>query len=420
MKIIIINKSDETGGAAIVSRRLMDALRDKGVDARMLVVEKRTDSPFIERAASAAAIRRAFMAERLRIFMANGMNRADLFKVDTASDGLDLYRHRWVREADVICLNWVNQGMVSLSGLRHLLRLGKPVVWTMHDLWCMTGICHHPGDCLGFTRECGYCPFLGRAKGPADISHSVWKSKKAIYSEEPPIHFVAVSRWLAQKASGSSLLREAAVSVIPNAFPVESFREGSGSTDGKFRIVTGAARLDDPVKGLPFLLEAMRILKEKHPELAQRTELITFGTFKNPDAMKGVAVSHKHLGRVSGTEALSEIYGNADCVLSTSLYETLPGTLIEGQACGAFPVSFNRGGQADIIEHGTTGWLAEFPDCESDIRLGAERIAEGLAKAALRSPRQRGILREEVIKKFSAESVADRYIALFDSLLSTQ
>ena len=44
-KILIINKSDSTGGAAVVSRRLMEALRAEGADARMLVVEKLTDSP---------------------------------------------------------------------------------------------------------------------------------------------------------------------------------------------------------------------------------------------------------------------------------------------------------------------------------------------------------------------------------------
>ena len=39
MKVAIINRSDERGGAAVVSARLMEALRAKGVDARMIVAE---------------------------------------------------------------------------------------------------------------------------------------------------------------------------------------------------------------------------------------------------------------------------------------------------------------------------------------------------------------------------------------------
>lgn len=412
MKVVIINKSDETGGAAVVSRRLMEALRGIGVDARMLVVEKCTSSPFIERAASRMEMRRTFLAERLKIYIANGMNRADLFKVDTASDGVDISRHRWVREADIVCLNWVNQGMVSLEGVRRLIAAGKPVVWTMHDLWCMTGICHHPGDCRHFEKECGDCRFLGPKCGEHDLSHTVWCGKRALYGSNG-IHFVAVSNWLAEKSRSSSLLKKAPLDVIPNAFPVEEFRAGAGSEDGKFRIVMGAARLDDPVKGLPILVESTRLLAKNHPELARRTILITFGNVKDPSALEGIAVEHHHSGRVSGTETLGRIYGGADCVVSTSHYETLPGTLIEGQACGAIPVSFNRGGQGDIIDHGKTGWLAEFPDGEDYLQTAAGRIVEGLVWASRQPSSIRARLRESVEKRFSAKAVAEEYMSLF-------
>ncbi len=92
-KILIINKSDSTGGAAVVSRRLMEALRAEGADARMLVVEKLTDSPFVEVAAPPEKEMIPFLAERLKIFLANGLSRKTLFKIDTASDGLPLWEH---------------------------------------------------------------------------------------------------------------------------------------------------------------------------------------------------------------------------------------------------------------------------------------------------------------------------------------
>ncbi|MDE6866199.1 MAG: hypothetical protein K2J23_02250, partial [Muribaculaceae bacterium] len=57
MKIAIINKSDSTGGAAVVSLRLMEALRRAGADARMVVMEKRTDSPYVSLAATGAKSR---------------------------------------------------------------------------------------------------------------------------------------------------------------------------------------------------------------------------------------------------------------------------------------------------------------------------------------------------------------------------
>lgn len=266
MKVVIINKSDSTGGAAVVSRRLMDALRARGVDAQMLVAEKRHESPYVHLAASPSAIRRSFLAERLKIFLANGLNKQDLFKVDTASDGLPLHRHKLVRQADIICLNWVNQGMLSLKGLREILKLGKPVVWTMHDMWCLTGICHHAGTCTRWQTNCGLCKFLGRNARPDDISFSVWNNKKSVYGRFENLHFVAVSNWLADLARGSGLMADAPLSVIPNAFPIPTDEElrlatSRHSGEGKFRVVMGAARLDDPVKGFPILVEATRFAR---------------------------------------------------------------------------------------------------------------------------------------------------------------
>ena len=93
LKIAIVNKSDSTGGAAVVSFRLMEALRRAGADARMVVAEKLTDSPFVSVAAPEWQIKIPFFSERLKIFIENRFNRSTLFKIDTASDGLDLMKN---------------------------------------------------------------------------------------------------------------------------------------------------------------------------------------------------------------------------------------------------------------------------------------------------------------------------------------
>lgn len=433
MKVVIINKSDSTGGAAVVSRRLMLALRDAGVDASMIVVEKRHDSPFVQIASSAARIKQAFLAERLKIFIANGLDRANLFKVDIASDGLPLHRHRLVREADVICLNWVNQGMLSMQGLRKIIDLGKPVVWTMHDMWNMTGICHHAGDCTRWLTNCGLCPFLGTGAKTDDLSFSVWNNKKSVYRRgHRNLHFVAVSNWLADLARRSPLFSHNTLSVIPNAFPIpEEMPSISGlpsisddnlqiplrGSDGKFRIFMGAARLDDPVKGLPILIEATKVLRRCFPEEAERVELVTFGNLKDPGALDDVAVAHRHLGVISGEESLRRVYASGDAVISTSLYETLPGTLVEGLVYGCIPVSFDRGGQADIVDHLRTGYIAHRDD---NIAVAASNIAGGIIWAMKQPEEIRTRMFRSAAERFSATVVAQRYIDLFRSLLKSR
>lgn len=434
MKVVIINKSDSVGGAAVVSRRLMYALRDKGVDARMIVCDKRHDSPYVETAASNGRTKRAFLAERFKIFLANGLNRDDLFKVDIASDGLPLSRHHLVRDADVICLNWVNQGMLSLQGVRDLLHLGKPVIWTMHDMWNLTGICHHAGDCRRWLDNCGLCPFLGKNANPEDVSFKVFNNKEKVYAgslqvshgkpsgEGSKLHFVAVSEWLAAQSRKSTLLRNMPMSVIPNAFPVpdniETLRKEHmrmRAHGDKFRIVMGAARLDDPVKGLPILVEATRILRDCHSEEADGMELVTFGSLRNPHALDEVGIRHTHIGVVTGEENVRDIYLDSDAVVSTSLFETLPGTLVEGEVYGCIPVSFGRGGQSDIVQHGFTGYIAEWSD---DVHTAARNIAEGLLWARHQEADEMSArMLASARSKFDSPVVADAYISLFNRLL---
>lgn len=420
MKIALICKSDSTGGAAVVTFRLMNALRANGMDARMIVTEKKSGSPHVIEAASQNKSLVPFLAERLRIFAGNGFNRKTLFRIDTASDGLPLHRIPFVREADVICLNWVNQGVVSLKGIRKLAALGKPLVWTMHDMWNMTGICHHAGYCqkfLGPRGECGDCPLLEHKASKNDLSHKVWQHKRNLY-DSVNINFVAVSTWLADTARKSSLMHDSDISVIPNAFDTTTISlptktAVSGNRDSA-RIIFGAARIDDPVKDHHTLVEATKILADKYPQEAKRLELVTFGSLKDPDALKGVAIRHTHMGRIS-PEEIRDIYESGSVVVSTSEWETLPGTLIEGQAWGCVPVALDHGGQPDIIDHLSTGYLAPWSDNRKENAL---RIAEGILWGINNRNSVIQIMQHSVIEKFAENTVAEKYIRLFRKLLN--
>ena len=409
-KLTFISRSDLRGGAAIVTYRLVEALRAQGTDARMLVCEKLSDSDFVERCAPGLMINYAFLKERLEVFLHNGLDRKNLFKVDPASEGLPLHRHPWVKDADAIFLGWINQGMLSLDGIKRLAETGKPLVWIMHDMWNMTGICHHAGDCEGYLNNCGNCPLLGSRSGDGDMSRKIWERKKRLY-DGCGIRFVAVSTWLAGKAGESSLMRDLDVSVIPNPFSLsaEETECRTAHSDGRVRIAFGAARLDDPIKGLPVLKKALEILKERHPEEASRMQLVTFGNVKNPGSLEGFHIGHIHLGVLKGQDAIRDAYRDCDIVVSTSEFETLPGTLVEGQAYGCVPVAIDHGGQSDIIEHMSTGWLAPWDD---NLQKRAEHVAEGLLWA-YRHHDDEGLkerMRISVKKKFDAPEVAHRIL----------
>lgn len=237
--------------------------------------------------------------------------------------------------------------------------------------------------------------------------------KKALY-DGLPVKFVAVSNWLREKANRSSLLRGHDIAVIPNAFPVNSFPTTSErpfempyKNYFKNIITFGAVRLDDPIKGIRYAVDALNILYDEEPEIAAGAIAIFFGSTRSDDILQNLKFPHVALGTISDPTTLHQLYCASKVVLSTSLYESLPGTLIEGQSSGAIPVTFGNGGQADIIDHRINGYIATFPDTRD--------IANGI-KWAINSDISREDLHDSVAEKFSSTTIARRYLDLIDKM----
>ena len=399
-KVLIINTSDANGGAAVVSHRLMSAMRKEGIDARMLVVDKRSDDENVAVAGTPEQYKWAFYGERLRIWVNNGFSKKQLFKVSTADRGVDVMSHPWVKSADVVILNWINQGMMSLYEIRQLCKSGKEVLWTMHDMWCLTGACHHAYGCENYKDKCEYCKFM-KASHRKSLASKTWKIKKALY-QEYPIKFVVVSEWLAQRCKESSLLADQSVTVIPNTMPISSYQYTQEETPKKKQIVMGAARLDDPVKGFDLMIEAMNEIADNYPDIAEHLRLVLFGNLRDTSKLKELRMDCKWMGPVT-VDQLNDIYRSCDVVLSSSHFETFGATLVEGMASGCKCVAFNHGGQSDIIDDGKNGFLAEYPSTDS--------LAECVIKA-LDLSISREDLHRQAEEKFSEKSVVRKYIDL--------
>lgn len=428
MKITLINHSDTLGGASVVTFRLMEALRALGIDARMLVAKKMSDSPFVEQATSSLRTKLPFLKEHLQIFTRNGFSRKDLFKASIATTGLPLSRHPLITEADAVILNWVNQGMLSLDEIERIAS-EKPTLWTMHDMWNFTGICHHAGTCDKYLTHCHDCPLLNSAASPHDLSFSTFNRKQKLYSKTS-IKFVAVSSWLADRARKSELLRNSRVEIIHNAIRLDRFnaspeysRAELGLPENKKLIVFCAARIDDPIKCFPLAIEAFNELESSHGDKAC---VVLVGDIKNPVVLNRLKLHHVFVGPVYSPAKMQSIMSHASVVLSTSSYESLPTILIEGQAAGAIPVGFTHDGRADIIIDGKSGYAIHPDDFYIDqqkCQTAACRL-EDLAKCkiaatadALRIALDNPISPDQLAasaSRFSYDSIARQYLKLIE------
>lgn len=416
-KVVLINHSDTLGGAAVVTFRLMQALRREGVDARMVVFTKTSKEKNVSKISNRFIRGLAFCLERLALLPKLGFSMRHLYKVSTGYFALNVHSHPWVKDADIVCLNWINQGLMNLDGIKRLHHDGKKIVWTLHDMWAFTGICHHAYECDHYIEECGYCQFLPGGGSADDLSHKVWQKKNHTYAEVP-VNFVTVSHWLEECARKSSLLRGRNIVTIPNPFPSDQFYFEPPHDIFKFKtkdkpyiLLFGAARIDDPIKGLPYTIEALNYIFDTHPEIAAKTSVYFYGDIKKPEMLDSLRLSHRNLGMISDFKIIRYLCSIAKVVISTSLYETLPGTLIEGLAGGAIPVTFGRGGQKDIIEHLKNGYIARYKDPKD--------IAEGIIWA-IKSDIPREELHRTVENRFSASAIAQRYITLFSEIIAGQ
>ena len=410
MRVVIINRSDALGGAAIASMRLCHALRNAGANARMLVLDRRTVDDNVQAVGGAVSNRYHFLAERLGIFLRNGMKRDTLFSIDTATHGVDLSRHPWVVESDVIVLGWVNQAMLSLDGVARLAVLRKPLVWVMHDMWNSTGICHHAKECQGLYAQCGQCPLLPDG---SSLARRTWLRKQELY-KSCDIHFVAVSTWLKRMCQASNLMHSSDISVIPNAIDVTQFNPGFlddnpwSVEQGRQVVVMGAARLDDPIKGFDRLTAAMHWLTKNRPDAANRIHLVLYGALRDSSVLNDIPVPFTHLGYVTD---IQRIYRHTHIVLSSSTRETLPTTLVEGMACGCTAVTTGEGGQADIVSHLKNGFVTSS--------LDPEELAKGI-EWALDNNRDRQAQHRWIADKFDMATVAREHLSLYNRLLANK
>ena len=421
MRVLIVNTSERTGGAAVAANRLTEALNNNGVKANMLVRDKQTDNITTLALPTSWRLRWNFLWERFVIWMHNGCKKKNLFVVSIANCGTDITCLPEFRKADIIHLHWINQGMLSLKGIQKILQSGKPVVWTLHDMWPCTGICHHARDCKGFHHECGQCWLLTSSDGK-DLSNNVFLKKQQVYGKGR-MHLVTVSRWLQQQVKLSALTRELPSTIIPNTLSLQKFcivdkaeaRRQLGLPADKYIILFGAARIDDPFKGFPTLLKAIGHLIERGYYRKDDLHLAFFGRIKNPDeVLPHIPIGYTDLGWVDDSSLLSAIYSAADTTVCASLYETFGQTLIEAQACGCLPVSFGNSGQADIIRHRENGYLAQAYSVE-DLADGIRwAFSEGKIQVSAET------MRNDVLHRYAGDVVARQYIQLYEQLLEKE
>lgn len=402
----------------MAAHRLMEALNNHGVKAKMLVRDKTTDALTVVGLPKSLLLRWHFLWERLVVFCHLHFSRVHLFEIDIANAGSDITRLPEFKEADIIHLHWINQGMLSLKVIRKILRSGKPVVWTMHDIWPATAICHLTLECKNYKTMCRKCRLLPGHGGKNDLAAKTWRRKQQMLQGEN-ILYVACSKWLAGEAKASALLQGQKITNIPNPIDTRVFhtkdkveaRRLLGLPEGQKLILFASQRVTNRNKGMDYLVEACRLLAERHPELRQELAVAMLGG--QADEVTGQLPFMAYpLGYLSDTSTIVNVYNAVDIFVLPSLSENLPNTIMEAMACGVPCVGFNVGGIPEEIDHKKNGYVANYRDAE-DLACGLQWVLCEADYEALSGSAQR-----KVAQNYSLSAVAMRYTEVYNQALA--
>lgn len=384
MRILHITTID-TGGAYKAAYRLHESMVCHGIDSRIMVRTKLDpDGEAVEVFRTPVGVVLSKGRNGLNKLCSNGTIVNDRF-------GTDISRHPLVREADILFLHWVNS-FLSCKNIMQLGKLGKTIVWCMHDMWLFTGGCHVDGYCGRYDVGCGRCPLIVSEK-ENDLSRKNFLDKENMM-KQLEITVTGPSRWIVEQALKSRILSGEKVHYMPNVLdttfykPVkdkEELRKRYGINGQKKIILFGAADngTGNENKGFRYLREAFRYLP------VEKYSLMIFGNteseLKLPDKLEVVK-----MGYISEESKLVELYNLADVLVNPSSQESFGYTVCEAMSCGTPAVGFPIGGIKEQITHKVNGYLAKYHDAE-DLARGIEFCCENLlnlGKAACQAAQQ--------------------------------
>ncbi len=419
MNIVHISVSDSIDGSSKAAYRLHCGMRQRGLQSSMLVKYKQTDDNDVVQIKNKRNQLRKVL-DKLVSYVNFGIPRilypqknkevqfyTGLFGTDNVFDSSYLFN------ADVIHIHCpIHTSFFSITEFEKVIRLGKPIVWTFHDMWPFTGGCVYTLGCNNYQGKCGKCLVLN-SKRKLDISTYLQSLKKR-YSNYTNINLVAVSRWLSSCASNSSVFQKKKVNVISNIIPDGTFgfipkeqaRNVLGLPMNDQIILIGASNLKYGIKGMDYFYSTLDSLKKIYGD---RLLLTSFGN--NPNITLDGKIRVKHYGSIDNDRQLNLLYSAANIFVGPSIQEAFGQVFAESIICGTPAISFSNSGVEDIIEHKRNGYLAKNRD-SNDLAKGITWVFENLNKPELLKKNS-----ELIKEKFSSSVIVSRYKTIYEEII---
>lgn len=351
MKVYHLSSAPFSGGAARAGFRLHEGLlQEEGVESVWLDAEGTANGPAILKLFQPSSYGPFFLKMRrkkwARIAQEHFAQTSPPSTNPIGWGSIEILEN--LPKPDVWNLHWVAK-FLDWENLLPWMAEQAPIVWTLHDLNPLRGIWHYEPQCEERT------PVRLRYETQAI------EIKRQALAKIPKdrITFVGPSKWMVEECRKSPVTAGFRVEHIPYGLDINvftprqnsPFKEILGVTKNKIVLGFVADRLEDPRKGISQLIDAVKSLLPKHPEI----HLLIAGSKLGELGL----VPHSALGPLQNNLILSHFYSGCDFFVCPSTQDNLPNTVMESLACGTPVLAFNIGGLPDMVSHGKCGFLGE-------------------------------------------------------------
>jgi glycosyltransferase involved in cell wall biosynthesis len=305
---------------------------------------------------------------------------------------------------DIIHLHNIHGDYLHIGVLfKYLKKSGKPIVWTLHDCWSITGRCAYFDyvGCDKWQSGCHNCQNMNTYPISYffDFSKPQWKIKRKLFTQVDNMTIVTPSQWLADLVS-KSYLKDYPIQVIHNGIDVSVFKPTGNNgllrkkynLEDKF-IILGVASSWTHRKGLDFFIELSDLLDDD-------CKIVLIGL--KDSKIKTLPLNIIGLERTENVEELANWYSTADVFVNPTLEDNYPTTNLEAQACGTPVVTFETGGSPENVLNG---------------EVVREKNAIELKEAILRIKNRKIVPNTVETEKFSKECCVKQYYELYEKLL---
>ncbi len=397
MKILLINEECGTGSTGRICTDIASALEQKGHEAKIVFGR------------NAAIVPDQYRKYAVRIgndidLRVHGMITRGFDATGFGSKKSTKIMIEWIRsyQPDVIHLHNLHGYYINIKLLfDYLKEAGKPVIWTLHDVWPFTGhsaYCDAAG-CEKWKNGCGNCPQIHiYPKSYIDRSRENWQKKRRIFCGVKHLQIVTPSEWLAGLAR-ESFLGEYPVMVINNGIDTRKFQKIElqkcpiPGGDNKILLLSVATVWSD-LKGLSDFIQLAGKLDDRY-------QIVLIGGMTKRQE-KRLPERILHIPRTQNIEEMVKLYNAARAYINLTYCDTYPTVNLEAAACGTPVITYAVGGSTEsAVKYG--GKAVKRGDLDAVVET-----IDDMKEATMQIPNRNDLDRE---------MTAEKYMSLYRNML---